>query len=462
MALLDAAPQSGLKAEVERLFVRKRLIAVAVPGLLLLYLTYVFFAFDIPGLAQRARIDNGLTLIRDSYSYKTLVTRDNRTAQLVVAIEGERKGTYKPGQGPDWVHRAGDTTRIDLARGAEVVYTPDAVTYAVPDYGTITVRIVGRRIETVLPPGPVPAWINASHTRLTVTAPEGRLTVTRARTEVARYFFGWEMFFFTLDSPYYGHSVPDLLGHLLGGQRIDPARANLAGMWHDFWHNPVWRHHDVAWAIFETVLMAFLGTLGAAVLALPLAFLAARNFTPTRGLRFGVRRVFDFLRGVDGLIWTIILSRAFGPGPLTGSLAILLTDTGSFGKMFSEALENVEHRQIEGIRSTGANAASALPLRGDPAGDAGAGEPGALFPRIEHAQRHHHRRHRRRRDRPAADPGDQYPAQLGRGGLLHRADPWHGDGDGLAVGDPAASAHQGQVTAQGLWKMPPAGISGSG
>jgi len=49
-----------------------------------------------------------------------------------------------------------------------------------------------------------------------------------------------------------------------------------------------------------------------------------------------------------------VLSRAFGPGPLTGSLAILLTDTGSFGKIFSEALENVDQKQIEGVRSTGA------------------------------------------------------------------------------------------------------------
>ena len=48
------------------------------------------------------------------------------------------------------------------------------------------------------------------------------------------------------------------------------------------------------------------------------------------------------------------MSRAFGPGPLTGSLAILLTDTGTFGKIFSEALENVDDKQIEGIASTGA------------------------------------------------------------------------------------------------------------
>jgi phosphonate transport system permease protein len=116
----------------------------------------------------------------------------------------------------------------------------------------------------------------------------------------------------------------------------------------------MWLHKDVAWAMFETVLMAFLGTMGAAIVALPLSFLAARNFTPLQSVKFGVRRLFDFVRGVDALIWTIILTRAFGLGPLTGALAILITDTGSFGKLFSEALENVDEKQIEGIRSTGA------------------------------------------------------------------------------------------------------------
>ncbi len=143
---------------------------------------------------------------------------------------------------------------------------------------------------------------------------------------------------------------------MLMGPRIDPARSNLALMAHDFWTNQLWHHADVAWAMYETVLMAFLGTFGAALVALPLAFMAASNFAPFKAMRFAFRRVFDFLRGVDALIWTIILSRAFGPGPMTGALAILTTDTGSFGKLFSEALENIDEKQVEGLRSTGANA----------------------------------------------------------------------------------------------------------
>ena len=121
----------------------------------------------------------------------------------------------------------------------------------------------------------------------------------------------------------------------------------------------MWAHNQVAWALFETLLMAFLGTFGAALISLPLAFLAARNFTPLLVVRAALRRVFDLFRGIDGLIWTIILARAFGPGPMTGALAILMTDTGSFGKMFSETLENVDNKQIEGLASTGA----ALPHR---------------------------------------------------------------------------------------------------
>jgi phosphonate transport system permease protein len=172
---------------------------------------------------------------------------------------------------------------------------------------------------------------------------------------VFRYQAGWELFFFTLDSPFSGRSATELAALAVTGERIDPARANIAYMVSEFWTNRMWRHGDVVWAIFETMLMAFLGTMGAAIIALPLGFLAAANMNPVGPLRFALRRVFDFVRGVDGLIWTIILSRAFGPGPMTGAFAILITDAGSFGKTFSEALENLDEKQVEGVRSTGAN-----------------------------------------------------------------------------------------------------------
>ncbi len=339
---------AALKAQADQQFRYKRLVNFGMPAVILAYLVYIFFAFDIPGLAERARMDNARTLVADSYSYKTHVTRDNRSGDVSIAIEGERKGRYAPGTSPAWVALGAETV-IDLRDGHQVIFTNTGMRYDVPGYGLITAEPGTRGVQTNIT-GDVPDWINLSKNRLAITTAAGRVSVTRNRTEVFRYFAGWELFFFTLDSPYFGHGVTDILF----GAQIDPVRSNITGAWQDFWGNGMWRHADVAWAIFETILMAFLGTMGAALVALPLAFIAARNFTPMRTARFGIRRVFDFLRGVDGLIWTIVLSRAFGPGPMTGALAILVTDTGSFGKMFSEALENVDDKQIEGVQSTGA------------------------------------------------------------------------------------------------------------
>ena len=123
-------------------------------------------------------------------------------------------------------------------------------------------------------------------------------------------------------------------------------------VWKDFWS---WDFTGILLGLVQSIAMAFLGTLIAATLALPLAFLAARTVVANPILRNLVRRLFDFLRGVDRLIWALVYVRAFGLGPLAGTLAILTADTGELGKLFSEALENVDGKQVEGVRSTGAS-----------------------------------------------------------------------------------------------------------
>lgn len=338
-----------------RIMDRRRRMALAVPALILAYLVYAAISFDLAGLAQRARLDNAAVLMADTVSHKIHVTRDNRRDALSVSVEGSARATFAPDRLPDWVAAQGSRTVIDLGAGHVVTYDGPRTTYDIPDYGPIMLT-VGDGVTLDTPDGQVPAFINASPARVTITTDQGRVTATRARTETLRYFWGWEMFFFDLSSPLAGLSAGQVVASVLWGDRIDPTRSNLSLALSEFWTNDIWQHGAVAWALFETILMAFLGTFGAAFVALPLAFLAAQNFAPSRMLRFAVRRVFDFVRGVDALIFTIILSRAFGPGPLTGALAILLTDTGSFGKLFSEALENVDAKPIEGIRSTGAGA----------------------------------------------------------------------------------------------------------
>ncbi len=123
-----------------------------------------------------------------------------------------------------------------------------------------------------------------------------------------------------------------------------------------------WDHVELFKSMAETVAMAFLGTLLASAVALPLGFLGARNVMPNRVFRLITRRVFDVCRGLDQLIWALAFVRAMGLGPLAGILAIFVSDTGVLAKVYAEAIENAERGQIDGIRSTGTNAVVTLRL----------------------------------------------------------------------------------------------------
>ncbi|CAN0602675.1 unnamed protein product, partial [Ectocarpus sp. 12 AP-2014] len=221
------------------------------------YLVYIFIAFDLPGLAQRANMDNAVTLASDTWSHKVHVTRDNRSGEISYSVEGERKGRYPDGQRPDWLS-GDDVLSIDLGGDHFVRYLPGNRTeIEIPDFPLIEVQAEGRSVTTNLPED-LPDWISSSERRVSITTPEGRITMTGARTEVFNYFPGWELFWFTLDSPYYGQGI----GTILFGDQLDPDRSNIAGALSDWWNNAMWRHKDVAWAIGETILMAFLGTMG--------------------------------------------------------------------------------------------------------------------------------------------------------------------------------------------------------
>jgi phosphonate transport system permease protein len=109
-------------------------------------------------------------------------------------------------------------------------------------------------------------------------------------------------------------------------------------------------------ALGETLSIALLGTTIAAVVALPVSLLAARNIIPSGFIRFPVRRFLDSIRGVDTLIWALVWINVVGLGPFAGVLAIAVADFGAFGKLFSEAIEAADRKQVEGIRASGGNA----------------------------------------------------------------------------------------------------------
>ncbi len=113
-------------------------------------------------------------------------------------------------------------------------------------------------------------------------------------------------------------------------------------------------------ALAQTLAIAFLGTLLAAVLAFPLGFLAARNVFPNWLARFMTRRFLDTIRSVDTLIWALIWINVVGLGPFAGILAIMTSDIGAFGKLFSEAIEAADRKPVEGVTSVGANKVHAV------------------------------------------------------------------------------------------------------
>ena len=117
---------------------------------------------------------------------------------------------------------------------------------------------------------------------------------------------------------------------------------------------------EILKGLAESVAMAFLGTFFAALVAVPLGFLGANNMVLNALARFSLRRVFDGFRGVDSLIWALAYVRAVGLGPLAGVFAIFTADFAVLAKLYAEAIENAEKRQVEGITAAGGTRSLAI------------------------------------------------------------------------------------------------------
>lgn len=108
-------------------------------------------------------------------------------------------------------------------------------------------------------------------------------------------------------------------------------------------------------SIAETFAMAFAGTVLAVLGAIPLGVIGAKTVVPQPALHFAFRRCLDLFRGVPALVWALILVSAFGLGPFGGVIALALADIPNLAKLFSEAIENVDGRPVEGVRAAGAS-----------------------------------------------------------------------------------------------------------
>ncbi len=113
---------------------------------------------------------------------------------------------------------------------------------------------------------------------------------------------------------------------------------------------------DYLRSVVETLQMSYLATVVGLALAVPLAWFASFNMTPSRRFLYPLARlVIMGARSVHEMIWTILLVALLGFGMLPGALALTLYCIGFSGKLFSEAVESIEPGQVEAIRATGAN-----------------------------------------------------------------------------------------------------------
>lgn len=120
---------------------------------------------------------------------------------------------------------------------------------------------------------------------------------------------------------------------------------------------PKWSYMDVLWGpLWDTINIATLGTVIAIIIAVPVAFCAAHNTTPSVRL---VRPIALFIivssRSINSLIWALMLVTLLGPGVLAGVVAIGLRSIGFCAKLLYEAIEEIDHSQVEAVIATGAS-----------------------------------------------------------------------------------------------------------
>ncbi len=344
----------GLRARHPQVFHKplwRRLTAPLVAVATLAYLVFCVFFFDIPNVVSNAQWDRAGTYVADWYSWEA--TPRFRFKDGTVEVEWVRS-LLGDDPHPEWIEQTGENNYTISFNNPQnqIEVSPYNVIAVV---GGTRYRIPISDAGAALPANP-PANMTLKGGRVTVDYGfVGLAEIRNTQVYVRHRYLGWPNFFFDTQSHFFGMDLATIWQTITVGEQIDARMPNWQLMFTEFFYNSEWQHLDTYNKLLQTIVMAFVGTLFAALVAFPLAFIAARNITPNPVGNWLMKRVFDFLRSVDMLIWALFFVRGFGPGPIPGIAAILFTDTGTLGKTSTEALENIDDRQREGVRSVGAS-----------------------------------------------------------------------------------------------------------
>ena len=158
-------------------------------------------------------------------------------------------------------------------------------------------------------------------------------------TGTAIFMYCWQMisesttWFFVWDAPRIAADI--------GSRMIPPRWSYISELFEPLW---------------DTINIATIGTMLAILMAVPVAFLAARNTTPsTKFVRPIALLIIVSSRSINSLIWALLLVSIIGPGVVAGIVAISLRSIGFISKLLYEAIEEIDKDQVEAISATGAS-----------------------------------------------------------------------------------------------------------
>ncbi|MGH6761769.1 MAG: phosphonate ABC transporter, permease protein PhnE [Phyllobacterium sp.] len=346
----DIADIENRHPEIFRRSLLRRFLPLIICAGAVLYVAYCWWFFSIGAVIGEGQWQRAGITARQWYSYEIRPTI--RFSPGETRVSYPRFSVLGDNPDPNWVVRDGENVRVTFGSSRFIDANREMVTVTHGDE-TLQVRLAA---DGAKPVGALPSWATLREDEVRVDFGfSGDARILPERVSLNRRFFGWPNFVFDPGSPFWGKPFSEVAAMIVSGERIDPRMSNAALAFDNIWFNAQWQHGDVWVKLLQTIVMAFVGTLFATLIAFPLAFVAARNITPSFFANQFTKRFFDFLRSVDMLIWALFFTRAFGPGPLAGISAIFFTDTGTLGKLYSEALENIDDRQREGVKSVGAS-----------------------------------------------------------------------------------------------------------
>lgn len=353
--MTDATADLPLEQRFPEIFRRGRLrnlmplwVVLGVIG----YMIYAVWFFQLPSVLATARWERLGNYLAQWVSYE--VTAEYRLDGDEMQPKWPRFFVLGDNPKPDWITTQPDgSIVIGLGAAQSVRFTQQAATL-VNGGDRVEIDISGG--TPVVTSGALPAWAEVKGDEVVGSYGfAGELRVGTDRVKFRKRFLGWANFVFDTDSPFFDKPAGEVLGLVARGPDLVAGTPNWRLAFDNIWNNNRWQHGDVWVKLLQTIVMAFAGTLIGALVAFPLAFIAARNISPNGILNHTTKRFFDFVRSVDMLIWALFFTRGFGPGPLAGIGAIALTEAGTLGKLYSEGLENIDDKQREGIKSTGAD-----------------------------------------------------------------------------------------------------------